>query len=181
MVSPARCRCPKNLGASAAFRRRSAPTPPGYPLPPDSIEYTSPPYPFTKWLADTIRTPAVNRVLKLPVISSFVNRRLQNKLGTIGVNRPYELSCKSDYTSWDSLKDRSYFGRHLPPKATPNLPPVKQVVEKLFTRKDGIQTMCPRSTLLFPTFAQHLIDSFESMWRLVSLSGIELIPSMRLG
>jgi prostaglandin-endoperoxide synthase 2 len=143
----------------------TAPTPTGYPLPPNSVEYTTPHYPLTTtWLVDVMKIPLFNLALSLPFLSSTVNHFVQDRASTSGANRPYRLSCKSDYTSWDSLTDRSYFGRHLPPKTTTpdeeDLPPVDEVVEKLFRRKNGVQIMCPRSTLLFPTFAQHLIDSF---------------------
>ena len=114
----------------------------------------------TKVMSVSVAKPANETCSKTEETSMNMNQVMQNNFASIGTNRPYALSCKSDYTSWDSLADQSYYSRHLPPKAIPNLPPVKEVVEKLFTRKDGIQTLCPRSSLLFPTFAQHAVDSF---------------------
>ena len=114
----------------------------------------------TKVMSVSVAKPAYETCSKTEETSMNMNQVMQNNFASIGTNGPYALSCKSDYTSWDSLADQSYYSRHLPPKAIPNLPPVKEVVEKLFTRKDGIQTLCPRSSLRFPTFAQHANDSF---------------------
>ncbi|MGP0068416.1 MAG: peroxidase family protein [Isosphaeraceae bacterium] len=66
------------------------------------------------------------------------------------------------YTSWDSLTDRTYTGRHLPPKdisgGTP-LPDAKEVAQ-LFKRDKGKETESPKSTLLFSYFAQWFTDGF---------------------
>lgn len=138
-----------------------APTPPGYPLPPNSVEYSTPPCAFSTFVFGKIKYPLINFLLSVPYIGDLVNQKLQNSAGESGENRPYRLSTKSSYTSWDSLTDKTFFGRHLPPRQPPaDLPPIKEVVKKLFTREGDKQTMCPKSTLLFPTFAQHLIDSF---------------------
>mmetsp|Transcript_12119 Transcript_12119/g.18412 ORF Transcript_12119/g.18412 Transcript_12119/m.18412 type:complete len:606 (+) Transcript_12119:54-1871(+) len=115
-----------------------------------------------------VRGGLITTLLKTPVVGRKLNEILTNKASTSGLNRPYELSCKSDYTSYESLTDYSYYGRHIDPadqEWVDNLPPLDEV-KPLFRRpkvgSDGgeQQTMCIRSTMLFPTFAQHLIDSF---------------------
>lgn len=74
--------------------------------------------------------------------------------------RPEPLSAMAPYTSWPSLTDRAYNGRHLPPTDVDpaGLPPAEQCAE-LF-RRDGQATDCPRSTVLFAYFAQWFTDGF---------------------
>lgn len=74
--------------------------------------------------------------------------------------RPEPLSAMAPYTSWPSLTDRSYNGRHLPPDdgAPDRLPPAHQCAE-LF-RRSGQTPLCPRSTVLFAYFAQWFTDGF---------------------
>ena len=94
-------------------------------------------------------------------LRSFVNRLLINPAIGKTRTRPYALSTKSPYTSWDSLTDRTYSGRHLPP-ATPKggaLPPVEEVVE-LFRRPAGGMVESEKSTVLFSYFAQWFTDGF---------------------
>ena len=67
-----------------------------------------------------------------------------------------------NYTSWDSLTDRSYTGRHLPPKDISGgipLPDAKEVAQ-LFKREKGKETESPKSTVLFSYFAQWFTDGF---------------------
>ncbi|MFD0684485.1 peroxidase family protein [Actinomadura fibrosa] len=74
--------------------------------------------------------------------------------------RPEPLSTLADYTSWASLTDRTYCGRHLPPVADQETgrPSVEQAAD-LFTRT-GEMAPCPRSTVLFAYFAQWFTDGF---------------------
>ena len=88
--------------------------------------------------------------------------------GLIGVvePRPNPLSTMAPYTSWSSLTDRTYSGRHLPPldptatrPATTEVgPPTAHAVGRLFERGDMIE--CPKSTVLFAFFAQWFTDGF---------------------
>ncbi|MEV8636699.1 peroxidase family protein [Streptosporangium sp. NPDC051023] len=74
--------------------------------------------------------------------------------------RPEPLSTMADYTSWASLTDRTYSGRHLPPvPADESGRPTPERAADLFTRGDTM-VPCPRSTVLFAYFAQWFTDGF---------------------
>lgn len=131
-----------------------------------SIEYIPPFSKITKLKAD-VSYGFLSFLIKTPVIGRKLNQILTNRASSSGLNRPYELSCKSDYTSYESLTDYSYYGRHLDPaddEWVKNLPALDDLKKLFMRRKIDLegeeQVMCIRSTMLFPTFAQHLIDSF---------------------
>ncbi|MEO1094830.1 MAG: peroxidase family protein [Cyanobacteria bacterium J06638_28] len=107
-------------------------------------------------------------------VNKFLIDNLCNKIP----NRPYPYSMmtldphipgtdrpkKTDaYTSWDSLTDRSYTGRHLPPdpefNRDGNLPALADL-KVLFQKRDGKTRYSKKSTLLFPYFVQWFTDSF---------------------
>jgi prostaglandin-endoperoxide synthase 2 len=74
--------------------------------------------------------------------------------------RPEPLSTMAPYTSWPSLTDRSYNGRHLPPStADPDRLPSAEEAAELF-RRGREMTPCRRSTVLFAYFAQWFTDGF---------------------
>lgn len=75
-----------------------------------------------------------------------------------------QIPKKTDtYTSWESLNDRTYTGRHLPPdpklNAEGNLPKVEDLAI-LFRKKDGKTIYSSKSTMLFPYWVQWFTDSF---------------------
>ncbi len=107
-----------------------------------------------------------------------VNKFLVNSLIYKVPTRPYPYSLmtldpqipgtdkpkKTDaYTSWDSLTDRTYTGRHLPPdpelNREGNLPPVEDL-KVLFQKIDNKTRYSDKSTLLFPYWVQWFTDSF---------------------
>ncbi|MBW4568945.1 MAG: heme peroxidase [Tolypothrix carrinoi HA7290-LM1] len=75
-----------------------------------------------------------------------------------------KIPKKTDtYTSWESLNDRTYIGRHLPPdpklNSEGNLPKVEDLAV-LFRKRDGKTIYSPKSTMLFPYWVQWFTDSF---------------------
>ena len=75
-----------------------------------------------------------------------------------------DIPKKTDtYTSWESLNDRTYTGRHLPPNpkfnSEGNLPKVEDLAV-LFRKRDGKTIYSPKSTMLFPYWVQWFTDSF---------------------
>ena len=99
-------------------------------------------------------------VQRLPVVHRRVNRILIDRAILKIPTRPNPLSTKAAYTSWASLTDRTYDSRHLPPAEgeQPGHPPAEDVAA-LFSRQ-GETTLCQKSTVLFPYFAEWFVDGF---------------------
>jgi prostaglandin-endoperoxide synthase 2 len=95
-----------------------------------------------------------------------VNRFVIDRAVNVARNRPHPWSTRHDYISWSGLTDRSYNARLLPAKPPTgdgigtSRPPL-QMTADLFKRLPGTnQRLCPKSTGLFPAFAQYLTDGF---------------------
>jgi prostaglandin-endoperoxide synthase 2 len=90
-----------------------------------------------------------------------VNRWLINTTVYTMPARPLRMSTYSDYRSWPALADRSWSARHLRPDPAlrERLPDLASVVD-LFVRTETGDRPSPKSTLLFPHFAQWFVDGF---------------------
>lgn len=103
--------------------------------------------------------PLWQTVEHIPWLRRCVNSLLINTAIYKTVTRPYPFTTLSAYTSWDSLADRTYSSRHLPPAPPPADLPDAGRVSDLFLRK-GEMIPCPKSTVLFAYFAQWFTDGF---------------------
>jgi prostaglandin-endoperoxide synthase 2 len=102
--------------------------------------------------------PVWRALQSAPPTERVVNRWLINKGVTVVPPRPYRLSTKADYTSQDTLTDKTYNTRQLPPRESGSggpLPDPTAVVE-LFRREKFIP--CEKSTVLFAYVAQWFTD-----------------------
>jgi prostaglandin-endoperoxide synthase 2 len=83
--------------------------------------------------------------------------------------RPRPFTMWGDYTSWVSLTDRSFTGRHLPPAPADRALPTETQVLELFRRPPGKERPSTDTTVMFMLFAQWFTDSFlrteRSDWR----------------
>lgn len=95
----------------------------------------------------------------IPPLAAWVNRRAIDGIVKRARSRPHPLSTQHDYVSWAGLSDRRWSARHLPPLPRASQP-APDALATLFKRKDGAQRLCPKSTCLFPAFAQYLTDGF---------------------
>ena len=97
---------------------------------------------------------------------SKLNEILINRLVKKGRSRPHPWSTRCGHICWSGLTDRTYNARLLPPKhhtgpegpGTPR-PPLADTAA-LFAADPAGQRVCPKSTCLFPAFAQYLTDGF---------------------
>jgi prostaglandin-endoperoxide synthase 2 len=109
----------------------------------------------------------VVKALEALDLDDEVNRLVIDRAVNVCRNRPHPWSTRHDYISWSGLTDRTYNARLLPAKPGPTVeapgtsrPPLADVVA-LFARPAGVpQRLCPKSTGLFPAFAQYLTDGF---------------------
>src|SRR4051812_32083388 len=67
--------------------------------------------------------------------------------------RPRPLTLAGDYTSWISLTDRSFSGRHLPPAPAGTQLPAEADVLDLFRRPPGGEKPATDTSVLFLLFA----------------------------
>ncbi len=103
--------------------------------------------------------PVWQFVNRSPALARLCNRVIVNNAVLKVPTRPLALSTGAPYTSWPSLTDHSYFSRYLPPRAGADLPPLDDVAALFRPGADGPR-QSPRSTLLFPCFAQWFTDGF---------------------
>lgn len=98
---------------------------------------------------------------RVPFLETRINRLLINQGINVLPPRPYRLSTKLDFTTQDTLVDKTYNCRQLPPtpaeEGERTTPDAEQVAE-LFRRVEFIE--CEKSTVLFAYFAQWFTDGF---------------------
>lgn len=113
--------------------------------------------------------PLWRTVQRIDPLERVVNRVLINSGITKAAPRPYRLSTLSDYTSIESLTDRTYNSRQLAPAAPGGAPlPDPREVAELFRRpvrqsaggEVEVMRECAKSTVLFAYFAQWFTDGF---------------------
>ena len=95
-----------------------------------------------------------------PGLARLINRIAIGRLAKATRNRPHPWSTLGDHVSWRGLTDRSYSARHLPATDIPDLPDADRVADLFRVPDDREQRLCPKSTCLFPAFAQYLTDGF---------------------
>ncbi|MFV0473406.1 MAG: peroxidase family protein [Pikeienuella sp.] len=92
-------------------------------------------------------------------LARIVNRIAIGAIIAAARRRPHPFSTAHDYTSWRALTDRSWSARHLPADRRVDYPDIETLLA-LFRRPEGGRRLCPKSTCLFPAFAQYLTDGF---------------------
>ncbi len=98
----------------------------------------------------------------IPFVRSALNRSLIRRAILKTKTRPHAFSLLADYTSWESLTNRRFTGRHLPaasPETIASLPDVQQVT-RLFEHTPATYRLSHKSTVLFTSFAQWFTDGF---------------------
>jgi prostaglandin-endoperoxide synthase 2 len=91
-----------------------------------------------------------------PWLGKKVNKIAINASVNACRHRPHPWSTVHEYVSWTSLTNKQWNARHLPPKKLN--PPLNDNLQDFFRRSE--QRLSPKSTCLFPAFAQYLTDGF---------------------
>ncbi len=100
---------------------------------------------------------AIGSIAKIPALRTALSRALINQYCSATSPRPRPFSMVSDYTTWPSLTDRKFSGRHLqavPPRTSPS----EAEVASLFRRDE--ERKSTDTSVMFAFFAQWFTDSF---------------------
>jgi prostaglandin-endoperoxide synthase 2 len=93
----------------------------------------------------------------VPPVERWANRYyINNAIKKVKPPRPYRLSTKAPYTSWETLTDRTFSARELPPTDRELESPTPDQLLELFTRDEFKPS--PKSSMLFAYFAQWFTD-----------------------
>jgi prostaglandin-endoperoxide synthase 2 len=103
---------------------------------------------------------ATNVLKHVPFGPRLVTSAFVSLLANATPPRPRPFTLASDYTSWISLTDRSFSGRHLPVAPEGQQLPTEAQVLELFRRPPGKETPSEDTSVLFLLFAQWFTDSF---------------------
>ena len=104
--------------------------------------------------------PLWRSIQRVKPLERIVNRLLINQGINVLPPRPYRLSTKRDFTTQDTLVDKTFNCRQLEPAEAiePRTEPAPDVVVELFRRREFIP--CEKSTVLFAYVAQWFTDGF---------------------
>ncbi|MFI0445505.1 peroxidase family protein [Actinomadura sp. 6N118] len=108
----------------------------------------------------------LEKVGRLPFVRRVVSTIVIEVLANSTAPRPRALSMAADYTSWKSLTDRTFSGRHLPPSSVPpdELPSEESLTDLFRRRKDAegddVEISSTDTSIMFMFFAQWFTDSF---------------------
>lgn len=117
---------------------------------------------LSKWVINNNINSKPSRPFPLSSYSHKKPLKRFKENGRIVAVNSYNKWHISDYTSWDSLTDKTYSGRLLPPMSKNKvaaLPPIEKVASALI-RKGMPMQHCHRSSILFMGFAQWFTDAF---------------------
>ena len=102
----------------------------------------------------------IEPLASLPPVRRLASRMVINYYSYATSLRPRALSMATDYTSWSSLVDRKFTGRHLPPADAEFIAalPSESDVNALYRRDQEVKST--DTSVWFMFFAQWFVDSF---------------------
>lgn len=115
----------------------------------------------------------IEPLAKVPGLRRSLSQFFVNYYGYATSPRPRPLTLGRDYTTWRTLTDRTYTGRHLPPATSEQQEkwPDQADVVALFRRDQEIKST--DTSVMFMFFAQWFTDSFAHQSRRLSTQHIQ--------
>ena len=107
------------------------------------------------------RFPWISRIAsRITWLRRFISDNFINWQAYATNPRPRPFSMAAPYTTWQSLTDRTFTGRHLPEAEGEQILPSLERVVNLWQRKENKEIPSVDTSILFSFFAQWFTDSF---------------------